>query len=382
MKRPLQMAIPCGVEPSFFIFLFLALFFLAILLGAGCSSRDIEGRVIDPFGNGLADVTVQVQKTTFRATSGRDGHYAIDYVPGTFAVEFAKPGYTTQTFELAIQQKMRFPAETVILYPIPNNPGIYYLGDRELVLVPRSTVRVLRIKGEWNKPSEERYYVEGEPSQLTIPAGRTRFIDTDPRHIVLVKANQANMIVHLLKRFGMPEYHYDGSRADEAVKIGREQLVIRSVQLDPGTYAWVEVAPIDPILGGLKPNEKQPSYAFKVYDVAIGVGAHAERFENPVQISPTDGTVFDHYPRRTTLAWRSVDGATSYTAEVDCYQCCQSNQWCADVGQIWLLVPGLPATSYTFDFVGAQPGRWRVWAVDSGGQESPKTNWWEFHYRR
>jgi len=154
MKRPSQIPIPCGIEPSFFIFLFLALSFLAILLGAGCSSRDIEGRVTDPFGNGLADVTVQVQKTTFRVTSSRDGHYTIDYVPGTFAVEFAKPGYTTQTLELAIQQKMRFPAEAVILYPIPSNPGLYYLGDRELVLLPRSTVRVSRIEGEWNKPSE------------------------------------------------------------------------------------------------------------------------------------------------------------------------------------------------------------------------------------
>lgn len=264
MNRPLHIAIPCGVEPSFLNFLFLALSFLALLLGAGCSSRDIEGRVADPFGNGLADVTVQVQKTTFRATSGRDGHYALDYVPGTFAVEFVKPGYTTQTLELAIQQKMRFPAETVILYPIPSNPGLYYLGDRELVLLPRSTVRVSRIEGEWNKPSEERYYIEGEPSQLAIPAGRARFIDTVPRQIVMVKANHANMIVHLLKRFGIPEYRYDGSRADESVKTGREQLLIRTVQLDPGTYAWIEVAPIDPILGGLKPNEKQPSYAFKV----------------------------------------------------------------------------------------------------------------------
>ncbi len=106
------------------------------------------------------------------------------------------------------------------------------------------------------------------------------------------------------------------------------------------------------------------------------------RLRAPRLTSPADGASFSHYPRRTTLAWQPVPGASSYTVEVDCYQCCQTNQWCTDVGRTWKEAPGLTSTSYSFDFVGAQPGRWRVWAVDAQGQPGPKSDWWEFRYTR
>lgn len=102
----------------------------------------------------------------------------------------------------------------------------------------------------------------------------------------------------------------------------------------------------------------------------------------PVHVSPANGTPFSHFPRRTTLAWRPVPGARSYTVEIDCYHCCQANKWCNDVGRVWKEVPALDATSYTFDFVGAQPGRWRVWAVDATGRPGTKSQWWDFRYTR
>jgi hypothetical protein len=102
----------------------------------------------------------------------------------------------------------------------------------------------------------------------------------------------------------------------------------------------------------------------------------------PQQTSPANGSVFGHYPRTTTLKWNAVAGAASYTVEVDCFHCCKSGFWCTDVGQQWKVVPGLTTTYYTFDFVGAQPGRWRVWAVGSGGNESAKSGWWGFTYTK
>ncbi len=102
----------------------------------------------------------------------------------------------------------------------------------------------------------------------------------------------------------------------------------------------------------------------------------------PTQLSPADGSVFSNYPRTTTLKWSAVPGVASYTVEIDCYHCCEANQWCTDVGKTWKVVPNLATTSYTFDFVGAQPGRWRVWTVDANGQVSPKSSWWGFTYTR
>ncbi len=101
----------------------------------------------------------------------------------------------------------------------------------------------------------------------------------------------------------------------------------------------------------------------------------------PKPISP-NGTVFNHYPRNTMLRWSPVRGAVSYTVEIDCYHCCQSNQWCSNIGGRTRIVPNINSTSYRFQFVGAQPGRWRVWAVDTAGRKSPKSSWYQFRYTR
>jgi len=37
-------------------------------------------------------------------------------------------------------------------------------------------------------------------------------------------------------------------------------------------------------------------------------------------------------------------------------------------------------TAYTDDFVGSQPGRWCVSAIDAQGRESKRSGWWEFEY--
>jgi hypothetical protein len=102
----------------------------------------------------------------------------------------------------------------------------------------------------------------------------------------------------------------------------------------------------------------------------------------PVQVSPANGTAFNNYPRHTTLVWRAVQGAAHYGVEVDCFGCCQAGKWCTDVRKKYLIVPSVNATQHAFDFVGAQPGRWRVWAIDAQGQAGPKSPWWESKYTR
>jgi hypothetical protein len=44
------------------------------------------------------------------------------------------------------------------------------------------------------------------------------------------------------------------------------------------------------------------------------------------------------------------------------------------------LMTKLNSTSYEFGFAGAQPGRWRVWAVDKDGREGFKSPWRTFVY--
>lgn len=93
----------------------------------------------------------------------------------------------------------------------------------------------------------------------------------------------------------------------------------------------------------------------------------------PKLLSPRDGTEFGHYPRTVTLAWEGVSRAKGYKLEIQF----QSGRW-VPYGQI----KNTNTTTHTFDFVGAQPGRWRVWAIGAEGQEGPKSEWWVFSFKR
>ncbi|MFL5695069.1 MAG: serine/threonine protein kinase [Ktedonobacteraceae bacterium] len=99
----------------------------------------------------------------------------------------------------------------------------------------------------------------------------------------------------------------------------------------------------------------------------------------PTQVSPPNGTVFNNYPRTTTLQWSSVTGAATYSVEIDYYD--NGSTTCTG-GKPLKTATGINGTSYTFDFNGAQPGCWRVWAVDASNQPGTKSNWSEFSYTK
>lgn len=100
-----------------------------------------------------------------------------------------------------------------------------------------------------------------------------------------------------------------------------------------------------------------------------------KRLARPRLVSPLNGTEFSHYPRTTKLDWNPVSGAVSYKIQI---------QYCSPAGcNVWAVnypIVSTIATDYTFNFVGAQPGRWRVWAIDTNGKESLKSSWWNFRY--
>jgi uncharacterized repeat protein (TIGR02543 family) len=95
----------------------------------------------------------------------------------------------------------------------------------------------------------------------------------------------------------------------------------------------------------------------------------------PVQTSPANNAVFNNFPRTTTLRWQSVSGAGSYKVEVQC-DVCGSSPW---VPWITKTVTG---TSFTFDWVGAQQGRWRVTAISPAGVAGTASGFRYFTYTR
>ncbi len=97
----------------------------------------------------------------------------------------------------------------------------------------------------------------------------------------------------------------------------------------------------------------------------------------PVLISPEEATVFNHYPRKTKLVWNPVPEAVRYLVEVDYYY---RNGWHLDYTGQKLRSLMVPTTEFEFNFVGAQPGRWRVAAVLANGEVGVKSEWRTFRY--
>jgi hypothetical protein len=93
-------------------------------------------------------------------------------------------------------------------------------------------------------------------------------------------------------------------------------------------------------------------------------------FGAPVLLSPADGTVFNNFPRTTTVSWNPVTDAVSYRVEWQYFDTDWRPLGTADVG----------TTDHTFEFVGAQEGRWRVAAIDAAGNVSEFSDWWTFRY--
>ncbi len=110
----------------------------------------------------------------------------------------------------------------------------------------------------------------------------------------------------------------------------------------------------------------------------------------PAQTVPADGAFFDYFPRRTVLEWSPVEGAVSYSVEIDyCSGRRRGAEECEDpqplplgAKEYWPQGSDIVGTSYEVTFIGAQPGRWRVWAVDTQGREGFKSPWRLFTYLR
>ncbi|MFB2937585.1 tetratricopeptide repeat protein [Aerosakkonemataceae cyanobacterium BLCC-F154] len=104
----------------------------------------------------------------------------------------------------------------------------------------------------------------------------------------------------------------------------------------------------------------------------------------PTPLCPLNNTVLYYYPtelRNTTLAWKNVSGAKSYIVEVDFNM--PGVGWCSEQESCKTkITENITTNRYTFNFGGDRLGRWRVWAVDANGKESPKSEWWKFYYRQ
>lgn len=121
--------------------------------------------------------------------------------------------------------------------------------------------------------------------------------------------------------------------------------------------------------------------AFRMFYYSTGM-----TLSTPKLVSPVNNSVFSNYPRMTQLTWKPVPGATGYEVQVEYDGMNGGGAWTP-----WVPNPlydgianGVFNADYIFNFVGAQPGRMRVRAVDTTDTlwDSSFSNWRYFKYTR
>jgi eukaryotic-like serine/threonine-protein kinase len=119
-----------------------------------------------------------------------------------------------------------------------------------------------------------------------------------------------------------------------------------------------------------------------VNDVAPDVGKPAATVQQadrsslpaPQPLSPPDGARLNSFPLKTVLQWSAVSGAVGYLVRVQYHDRTSPTGWRP------FAFRRVTEPPFEFNFVGSQPGRWRVWAIDQNGAVGVSTSWINFDY--
>jgi hypothetical protein len=98
------------------------------------------------------------------------------------------------------------------------------------------------------------------------------------------------------------------------------------------------------------------------------------QMETPILTTPAANVVFDQYPRTLTLSWKMVPAATGYYLET---AYCQAGEIdCVSYPAVTITDP--LQSDYTFSFIGAQPGKWRVTTLSSSPYRNSAPSAWRW----
>ena len=213
-----------------------AVFTTATLLGTACSQQSpvIQGTVTDHRSQPLAGVEVRVLKSAFSSTTRGDGGYSVPYAPGSFQVEYAKDGHTTEIVDLDIQVAMTFPSEKIELLPIPTEPGVYVLSESGMESLSRAKFEWERT-GLYGPTAAKKAFCTGDGGPK-IPAGRVRVIDTRPDPLTPARLGGFGLVMQ--QSWGDQE-SYMGLLEDTASEAGVEKILVRTFDAKSGSYAFV-----------------------------------------------------------------------------------------------------------------------------------------------
>jgi hypothetical protein len=104
------------------------LFFLA----AGCSSTpEINANVVDVWGTPVAGATIIQEGVVEHFKTDDKGKITIEAKPGQVRLLASRDGYTRDLQIIEITEETEAESRTFTLYPVPETPGFYGIGEKE-----------------------------------------------------------------------------------------------------------------------------------------------------------------------------------------------------------------------------------------------------------
>lgn len=339
---------------------------LHLLLGAAVFAQSparytISGQVQDGYGHNLAGITVCAQADVIARGEG---------VPcfntnalGQFLIRAKKPGHYRL---IAGRSEDGYMPPALPFYQHPTMPLPETMVNEQspsavvpVVLGPKNGALVVKVADAKTRLPVEDFYILMCRTDLANACFGSSGKNAEGR--LKVFASHAPFTLKITAR-GYEDWYGLNGEAKAPISIASGQMMEAEIYLRRRD---------DTFNTPLNEAEKQP-----------GVNLPA-----PAQLSPADGAVFDFFPRKTKVEWAAVDGAVAYRVEVDfCRWQAKGKTDCVDPQPHRLNgmspMTDIMQTSLEFNFVGAQPGRWRVWAIDKDGNEGFKSPWRAFAYTR
>jgi len=255
-------------------------FFCITLVITGCEKKVFVGKVLNPLGEGISGVVVQVEGSKFKSTTDKNGIYSLDYIPSKMKIQFSKTGFSRHSIEKDIHKKERYPLPDVTLYPMPKKRGIFRitsLGLEEVQKIKlkrtKRTVRRVRYRSGYRRVYRDKYYQYHLPKKSTFPT----FLAERSQLVVFVKGRYRLYRVKMLKGKNTVHYikiHavtmqekriYNGKVRYKAKRLQGRVKLIALKDLSEGTYVFAkEISTKLQFLYNNVPSLRKYSYIFSV----------------------------------------------------------------------------------------------------------------------
>ncbi|MCM1564474.1 MAG: hypothetical protein NC238_00700 [Dehalobacter sp.] len=386
----------------------------------------ITGKLIAGAGTGVSDMSITIQKSTNGKTwttvgnsvTDADGYYTVSTSEGTSGVYLYRASFAgNKLYKAVTSARVKVAVDSTIFtgLTLTASPDTIYPGDSVSAVACLMDGTGNPISGKYIHFDFGGCYQADALCDASGHAYCTAAIAADPGTIAIVatydggwgyapatstatvEVKDKPLVATTLTldqpggaTAGQP-ITFTGSltAADGAVMYGQE---VHVQAYNPDTGQWDNIAisktnGLGAFTASATISMPGTCQVWAVYDGGDGyagdtsdpknVDVEKAKLATPSDLAPPDGSTYVNvYPRTTTLSWSPVEGADSYLVEIEFYS--RSNN-------VWISGDPVTATgtSYTFNFPGDQPGRWRVTALDSTGLRiaSDPSAWSTFEYK-